>query len=221
MRIKANHAGILVIAFAAIGGEAALAQTDVAASFYEQYSERTFGSLSEQLPAKSQGALVEVRHIRNPLFGFEATYAFNPANQLYDGSPITSIGQPGQVTLPVSVSADAHEITGDWVASLKLKHVRPFALTGVGLLLAVPSSSTTQKLTPTGPQVIQLVPSGTVAKPVYVYGAGIDWHLLSRLGLRFQIRGNLYSAPDLTKVYPPTGLRMQTLEPAIGAYFRL
>ena len=58
-------------------------------------------------------------------------------------------------------------------------------------------------------------------KGVFDYGAGLDWGLLPHLGLRFQYRGNLYKAPDLTKLYTSTGAFTHTSEPMIGVYFRL
>jgi len=55
---------------------------------------------------------------------------------------------------------------------------------------------------------------------VFVYGAGLDWGVLPHLGLRFQYRGNLYKAPDLTKLYTSTNRFTHTAQPMIGAYFR-
>ena len=62
--------------------------------------------------------------------------------------------------------------------------------------------------------------NASVTKPVFVYGAGLDWGLVPHLGLRFQYRGNLYKAPDLTTVYTSTGAFMHSSEPTLGVYFR-
>jgi hypothetical protein len=40
------------------------------------------------------------------------------------------------------------------------------------------------------------------------------------MGLRFQYRGNLYKAPNLTTVFASTGAFTHASEPMIGAYFR-
>jgi hypothetical protein len=61
--------------------------------------------------------------------------------------------------------------------------------------------------------------TSTSIKPVYVYGAGLDWGLLPHLGLRFQYRGNLYKSPNLSKLYTSTDQFRHTSEPMIGAYF--
>ena len=62
--------------------------------------------------------------------------------------------------------------------------------------------------------------TNTSTKPVFVYGGGLDWGLLPHLGLRFQYRGNLYKAPDLTTLYTSSGAFTHTAEPMIGAYLR-
>ena len=179
----------------------ARAQTDVALSVYGAFNGSTNGNDVQQSPSNSAGAMLELRHISNPLVGYDITYSYNRDNQSYF-SPI-----PCAACDPwVAVSANAHELTGDWVVSVKLANLRPFGLGGVGLLLNEPVSgqSNTQSST----------------KAVFVYGAGVDWGLLPHLGLRLQYRGNLYKAPDLTKVYTSTGAFTHSAEPMIGAYFR-
>ena len=210
MRIKTLSAGAVVLLLAALDC-AARAQTDAALSLYGAFTGATTGNGTQQSPSNSAGGLIEVRHIRNPLVGYEATYSYNRANQVYSYNGVAPgtcpIGIPSCTPSPAAVSANAHEITGDWIASVHVARLRPFALAGIGLLLDVPSSGQNS--------------TSTTAKPVYVYGAGIDWALLPHLGLRFQYRGNLYSAPDLTKLYTSTDRFTHTAEPMIGAYFRL
>jgi opacity protein-like surface antigen len=108
--------------------------------------------------------------------------------------------------LPTSVSANAHEITGDWLVSVHIANLRPFALAGVGVLLNQPTSGQTD--------------TNSATKGVFIYGAGLDWGVFPHIGLRFQYRGNLYKAPDLTKLYTSTDAFTHTSEPMIGAYFR-
>jgi opacity protein-like surface antigen len=193
----------------ALGSAMAGAQTDVALSIDGAFSGATDGNGVIESPSNAAGGILEVRHISNPLLGYEATYSFNRANQTYNASsfacPVaTPACNPPQ---PVPVSASAHEVTADWVASLKLSNLRPFALAGVGVLFDEPSGGQNATTSDT--------------KPVFVYGAGLDWGLLPHLGLRLQYRGNLYKAPDLTTVYTTTGAFTHTAEPMIGVYFRL
>lgn len=188
---------------------AARAQTDVGLSLYGAFSGTTNGNGTIQSPANAAGGLIEVRHIRNPIVGYEGTYSFNRANQNYSPSIAYScpVIAPNCGPEPASVSADAHEITADWIASLKVAQFRPFALGGVGLLFDAPVSGQTGTQSQT--------------KPVFVYGAGLDWGLLPHLGVRLQYRGNLYKAPNLTKLYTSTDAFTHTAEPMIGVYLRL
>jgi len=184
------------------------AQTDVALSVYGAFSGKTTGNGVEQSPSNAAGALVEVRHIRNPLIGFEGTYAYNRANQTYIPSPYACpVGDSPCPPTAASISANAHEVTGDYLASVKIANLRPFALAGVGLLFNQPASGQTDAMSSN--------------KPVVVYGAGLDWGLLPHLGVRLQYRGNLYKAPDLTKVFTSSGAFVHTAEPVIGVYLRL
>ncbi|MDR3738778.1 MAG: hypothetical protein P4L40_07120 [Terracidiphilus sp.] len=200
--------GVLWTALLSAGCTAAMGQTTIAISGYGAFSGTTNGNGTIQSPSNAAGAMAELRHIRNPLIGYEATYSWNRANQTYNAS---SYSCPGGVTpcaapTPAAVSANAHEITADWVVSAHLLNLRPFALGGVGVLLNQPVSGQSSTTSST--------------KPVFVYGAGVDWGVLPHLGLRFQYRGNLYKAPDVTKLYTSTDKFTQTAEPMIGAYFR-
>lgn len=184
----------------ASGALCAHAQTSLSASLYGAFNGSTSANGTVQSPSNSAGGLVELRHISNPLIGYEATYSFNRSNQKY------SFCDPQTNTCnSASVAANAHEITGDWVVSLHVANLRPFALAGIGLLLDQPSGSQPN--------------TSSSTKPVYVYGAGLDWGLFPHLGLRFQYRGNLYKAPNLSSLYTSTDRFTQTAEPMIGAYF--
>jgi opacity protein-like surface antigen len=180
----------------------AIAQTSVALSVYGAFSGATNGNGVAESPSNSAGGLVELRHISNPLLGWEATYAYNRANQVYHLT--------GDLPCPTNdctaaISANAHEITGDWVPSVHIGSVRPFAVLGIGALLNEPAGSQTN--------------TTSSNKAVYVYGAGLDWRLIPHIGLRFQYRGNLYKTPDVSRLYTSTNAFTHTAEPVLGAYF--
>jgi opacity protein-like surface antigen len=203
--IRRLPAAMLLSAFAALGAARAHAQTDVALSLYGAFSGATRGNDTQQSPSNAAGGMVELRHISNPLVGYDVTYSYNRANQSY--SPLACpVDTVPSCTPAAAVSANAHELTADWVASVHVANLRPFALAGVGLLFNEPAGSQSD--------------SNSATKPVFVYGAGLDWGLLPHIGLRFQYRGNLYKAPDLTKVFTSTNAFTQTAEPMIGAYLR-
>jgi len=217
MQTKGTHSVFLLMGLIGLGSAAASAQTgaaraisrtDIAVSLYGAFSGTTTGNNVQQSPSNAAGGMVEVRHIANPVWGFEGTYSFNRANQVYNplvtSAACTPSGPCGSV--PALVSANAHEASGDWVPSVKIANLRAFGLLGGGLLLNVPASGQTN--------------TTTAAKGAFVYGAGLDWGLLPHIGLRFQYRGNLYHAPDVTRLYTSTGAFTHTSEPMIGAYFR-
>ena len=221
MRMQWMQRAILVAGLAALAGATAYAQTDVALSVYGAFNGTTTGNNTVQSPANAAGGLLEVRHISHPWFGYEGTYAYNRANQNYSFSALPLACPTGGCSFTSGViSANAHEVTGDYIASLKLKPTsfRPFALVGEGLLLNVPSSGQTY----CSPLITACttVPTSNTTKPVFVYGGGVDWTLLPHIGLRLQYRGNLYKAPDLTKLFTSTNTFTHTAEPMIGAFFR-
>jgi hypothetical protein len=220
MMAKRIYTRFLLVGMALLGSEVCLAQTDVAASLYWAFGTTTTGNRVMQGQFRAPGALFEVRHISNPIVGFEGTYSFNRANQSYFENYICPGINCGPTVAP-AVSANAHELTGDWVASLKIRNLRPFALVGGGVILDMPRSPETVVTIEggLGPIVTASTTTNTI-KPVFVYGGGLDWGLLPHLGLRFQFRGNLNKAPALATFFPSTNALTHTAEPTIGAYFR-
>jgi hypothetical protein len=214
----------LLVGAAALASLAARAQTDIAASVYGAFNGTTTnGNFTMQSPANAAGALLEVRHISKPWLGYEGTYSFNRANQSYSDI-FKCPGPECSYTYTGSISANAHEVTADYIASMKIKltGLRPFALVGGGLLLDKPKGGqvTTCGIFSNTCQSFGI--NGTaLLKPVYVYGAGVDWRLLPHIGLRLQYRGNLYKVPDLTNLFTSTSAFTHTAEPMIGIYFRL
>jgi len=181
----------LALIFLIFNGIAAQAQTDVAGSLYGSFPGSTNANGTAQSPSNSAGVLLELRHISNPLMGYELNYSFNNADQKYNLQ---------------NVKANAHQVGADWIVSLPIANFKPFVLAGGGLIF----------FSPDGGQAS--VSSNT--KPVFVYGAGVDWTLLPHIGLRFQYRGNLYHAPHLTKLANSTDELTQAAQPMLGAYFR-
>lgn len=218
-----------VIFALATAGATAAAQTSVAVSAYGAFSGTATGNGTAQSPANQAGGLIELRHIANPILGFEAIYSFNRADQTYTtpvgNAPLAACPSSGCGVSYETVRANAHEITADWVPSLGVANFRPFGVLGVGVLLDVPSESQATAYIecpacPVGSPGTTTItsPTTTSTQAVYVYGAGLDWGLLPHLGLRFQYRGNLYQAPNVTKLFSSTDTFTHTAEPMVGAY---
>lgn len=207
-------------------GTSSQAQTSVALGLYGAFNGATSGSGTNESPANQAGGLVEFRQIKNPLVGYEFTYAYNRGNQSLSHifPPCPGVSCP---TISTAAIADnAHEVTGDWVVSFRAANLRPFALAGGGLLLNVPSSGTVttttcNNITLVCSQSTTAAATSTSTQGVFVYGAGLDWELLPHLGLRLQYRGNLYKAPAVANAFSSTNAFTHTSEPVIGVYFRL
>lgn len=182
---------VFVVAFSAQAQTQTLGKTDVAASVYGAFTGTSEGNGTIQSPSNAAGALLELRHISNPLVGYELNYSFNRANQSYNFT---------------SVKANAHEVGADWIISFSVADFRPFVLAGVGLLFFDPSGNQPG--------------TSSQAKPTFVYGSGVDWTVIPHFGLRGQFRGNLYHAPDLLAAASSTRAFARTSEPMVGAYFR-
>jgi hypothetical protein len=182
------------------------AQTDVALSLLGTFGSTTNYNMGHEHQNEDigVGGMFEFRHIWSPLVGYETTYSFNRANQVYRYAGVTPIGVAPE-TFSSTVSADAHEITGDWLFSAHAGKIRPFALAGMGVLINNPVSGQ-------GDTTISI-------EPVYVYGGGADWRVASRMGLRFQYRGNVYKAPKITTAYGSNDAFTHTAEPMIGVFF--
>ena len=220
MQTRWKQRAFLLVGAVALASAAAGAQTDIAASVYGAFSGTTTNGVS-QSPSNAAGALLEVRHISKPWLGYEGTYAFNHANQTYS-KIVNCPGTNCPANAVSSISANGHEMTADYVASMKIKltSFRPFALAGGGLILDVPGKSQVSVCD----SITNVCVSGSTStsyKPVFVYGGGLDWGFLPHIGLRLQYRGNLYKAPDLTKLFTSSSAFTHTAEPMIGIYFRL
>ena len=183
------------------------AQTSVGLSALGAFPSSTSSSRTQQNPYNQAGFMLELRHISNPLVGFDVSYAFHRADQSYKAASFACPTSALPCMEPAaSVSANANELALNWVVSAPILGFRIFALAGGGFESFNPAGSngtSTQSQT----------------KALYDYGAGVDWTVLPHLGLRFQYRGNVYKAPDLATAFQSTGKFTHDAEPMIGAYF--
>ena len=223
----------------ALFGAEAHAQTDVAASVDGAFGTTTqagipFSGKVAQTPSNSAGALLGVRHVWSRWVGLEAAYTYNRANQTYSypisaevpTAPCPSSGCT--LAPPVSISANAHAITGAWVVSRKSRRFRSFALAGGGLLLVVPSGGQEYTgFTIYGQYLSNASYTHTATEFLWELGAGLDWKLSAHFGLRLQDREVMYKSPQLvsTQIYTfgTSGLQnaiTYTQEPAFGVYYR-
>ena len=179
------------------------AQITLGGSFYQALNSPSSGMGTLQTPANSPGFLLEIRYIARPLVGFEFSYGYNPADQVIE--PLK--GNCGLVCAfaPLELHAKASTIGLDWVFSKRFGPIRPFALVGPGFFI----DSTNQSV-----YVVN-----TVARMSLVTGGGADWNIGPKFGVRAQIDGNFYRAPNLSALFPATGKTTYTLTPAVGVFY--
>ena len=184
----------------------ARAQTTVAVSALGSIRSDSGNDVIRQVPANSAGFMLELRHISDPLVGYDLSYSFRGADQLYEYRGPACVGSACPPTAQ-PVNTDAHQLALNWIVSLPISNVRVFALAGGGFERFEPTSS-------------QAAPTHGQTRGLFDYGAGLDWGLLPHLGLRLQVRGNVYKAPALADAFSSTGKFTHDLEPMAGAYFR-
>lgn len=205
---------LVLVAASALCGATAQAQTDVALSGYRTITSSSSGSGTKQTPTDSEGGLFELRHIRNPLVGYEFEVSFNPANESFINPnatlsnncfPTGPTGTP-PTCQPLKVSGKATQFGVNWIVSKKIGNVRPFALGGIGMMITVPGQS---------PYSVN-----SVVRPDFIYGGGLDWTFLPHFGLRLQVRGNMTKAPNLSDLFNSTTKYTQIYEPMAGVFYR-
>jgi opacity protein-like surface antigen len=179
-------------------------QTDAAVSFFPTFTSVTSGNGTLQTPTNSVGGMLELRQILKPLLGYEMTYSFSPSDQAF--APKAGNCDYVCQNTPTKISASVSEIGFDYVASHTFGNLRPFAVGGLGFYITIPGA------TPYG--------NRTVIRAAYIFGGGLDWNMTPRLGLRLQYRDNLFTAANLSSIYPPTGVLTHSEEPMAGVYYR-
>ena len=206
MRCSCSTWGLALLFFlAAIVSQAAHAQTDVAASIYGAFNSTT--TTTSALNTRSRGCrgrIIRAPPHPQPFHWLRSDLLLQPCRSgvfLHGTTPAGSTP-----TGPVTISANAYEITGDWLFSAHVGKLMPFALSGLGLLQTEPTSGQSQ--------------TTSSNELVFVYGAGVDWKLVSHFGLRLQYRGNVYKARHVSTAYGSNTLFTHTAEPMIGVYFR-
>jgi opacity protein-like surface antigen len=202
--MKCSRLAFLSFAVAIVSASAAHAQVDVSGSFYEAFTNGTAGNGTKQTPSNADGGMVEARYLMKPLLGLGMSYSYNHANQSF--APNGSDCEYACANPVTNLSAFADEISLDYVPSVKIGKVRPFAVGGVGFFITSPGKSAYEV--------------STVVRPVYVVGGGLDFTLISHFGVRIQYRDNLYKAPDLSALYPATGVFTSSSEPMGGLFYR-
>jgi len=164
----------VLFAWSAFAALPAFSQED----FYRQeVSGQAFGSFVKdttqdgikQKATDSGGVLASYRYFFNKNSGVEANYGYSLNTQSYNGAG-TGVG----------VKSYSNEVTAAYVFRLPFNRWSFFALGGAGAIVF---------------DAKDMHGVGSQARPVGVYGAGIDADITSHLFVRAQYRGLIYNSP--------------------------
>jgi len=172
-------------------------------SYRQEVSAQVFGSFVKdttqdgikQKATDSGGVLASYRYFFNRHNGVEANYGYSLNTQIYN-SPVAALG----------VKSYSNEATADYLFRLPFHRWSLFTLAGTGAIIF---------------DAKDMTGVGSQARPVGVYGAGIDADLTSHLFVRAQYRGLVYNSPtyDLSVL---AGMDRVThrAEPSVGFGWR-
>ena len=179
-------------------------QIDFGGSFYKTFVSSTTGMGLKQTPSDGYGGMFELRQILHPLVGYELAVGFNTGGQDYKPVP----GACGLTCQNPEVNIGGTQVSTSiaWIPSYKYGNLRPFGVAGLGVLISIPDA------TPLG--------NNTPIRSAYVYGGGAEYDVSPHFGIRGQIRGMFYKAPNVSSIYPANGQYTQTLMPMGGVYYR-
>ena len=149
----------------------------------------------KQRATDSGGALASYRYFFNKNHGLEANYGYSVNTQSYSGTG-TDFG----------VKSYSNEVTASYVFRLPFNRWSLFALGGTGAIVFDAKD-------------VQGV--GSQARPVGVYGGGVDADITSHLFVRAQYRGLVYNSPtyDLSALARMDRVT-QRFEPSVGFGWR-
>jgi len=157
----------------------------------------------DQRPTDETGLLGSIRYRFNPRSSFQFNYGHTKNAQEYTAAPFQYV-----------VQSTVAEFTGAYVYNFARRgKFEPFMTAGGGVLVFTPGST-----------YVNTTLSGFGAqredRTTFLYGAGLDYAVYKRLGLRVQYRGLLYSNPDFHVHSLFVGGLTHTAEPAIGVVFK-
>lgn len=112
-----------------------------------------------------------------------------------------------------------HNTVGEYtfayvLTPMETKKFEPFLTVGIGWLRFNPDSNSLVN------GIQAFIGQQTQSRTTYLYGGGLDYKVLSRLAVRFQYRGLVYTAPDFKVSGLFTGSKGHLAEPSVGIVFK-
>jgi len=198
--------GFLATELAAPICAAAQGQVDVALSGLANYTSKSTGGGTIEVPTNGYGGGIDVRYMAKPLVGLNLGYTLNTMDITF--SP-TSIGCGNVCNLnlpPTTLHIKNNNLGFDYVASHKFSRLQAFAMAGVGFNITAAAAST--------------YGVREVIRAAWNVGGGIDYGFSKHLGVRGQVRDYLMHPPNNSSLYNATGVFTSNIMPLGGIYYK-
>ncbi len=190
---------VLLVTAIGLGQENRL---EVSLSAAAVVSKQTKGNGVVQSPTASLGIIGSLRVRLTGTSALEFSYGRTKNTQKYTSD------------LDFRIPATISEFTGAYVFTpFHTSKFQPFLFGGAGALVFNPNDSFINGIESSVGEKRQI-------RPGYLYGGGVDYHLVSRVSLRVQYRGLFYSAPNFKSSSLFTGGMGHMAEPAAGLVFK-
>jgi len=172
--------------------------SEVSANFTGNFQKQASGLGVTDNASYSGGFLANYRYHFNDWSAVEVNYGYTRFSQYYSSGSITQ--------------ANAHEATFAYQFTFGIPRdarLRPFLEAGTGALFF------------TGPISGGSSAGGLgQARPVFLYGGGVEYKLKGPFAAQLGYRGLVYKAPDFTVSTQLTNARTNMAEPYVGLTFR-
>jgi opacity protein-like surface antigen len=194
----------MIASYALLLGASAVAQesrSEISLQGTGFFTKDTSGQGTTERSTNTGGLLVGYRYNINRWLAAEAVYGYDRNSQHYFGPGGSSV-----------IQANIHEATGGFVVRVPAParfRLRPYVLAEGGALV----------FDPTGNRFGTVPGAQRQASGVFAYGGGVDYPLLSRVTLRAEYRGLVYSAPDFGLTALNTNTITHTAQPSAGIVF--
>ncbi len=175
---------------------------DLGLGGFYQVTGASNGNFIREDTTESGGALVSFRQPYRPWAGYEANLGYTSFSEAYN---------KGIVKLKDNVTDLSFAYL---LQSPTVYGVQPFLTLGGGIIVFSPSGTITDLNAVTPPHFSsQLLPE-------FVWGVGLNYPILNRLGARVQLRGLKYKTPDFGQESLDSHRLRTTLEPTFSVYYR-
>jgi outer membrane immunogenic protein len=192
---------LLLLSSAAFGQDGG--RFDVAVGAAAMFGKQTVGNGTVQTSTTNTGFLASGRMRLGGKSSIEADWGRTHDTQEYLANSLS-------YRIPTTIS----EFTGAYVfRPFETKRFRPFLLAGAGVLIFNPNDTLID-------YTFQSIGAVRQVQPAFLYGGGLDYHLLSALSLRVQYRGLFFNAPSFHVSPLLTGQRGHIAEPAVSLVIR-